>query len=160
MLSTSPSSIPRTFASSQPGTPSPLDNNPTPSLFLRATILLSVWVNPTALGTCYKWNSTAFVFSWLVCFTEYNVFPGGASGQEPACQCWRHKRSRFNPWVGKIPWRARQPTPVFLSRESHGRRSLAGYGLQGHKESDTSESNLAHTYNVFKVHLCCSLCPN
>ena len=26
-----------------------------------------------------------------------------------------HKRRRFHPWVGKIPWRrARQPTPVFL----------------------------------------------
>ena len=24
----------------------------------------------------------------------------------------------FNPWVGKIPWRARQPPPVFLPRES------------------------------------------
>ena len=27
--------------------------------------------------------------------------------------------SRFDPWVGKIPWsRAWQPTPVFLPRES------------------------------------------
>ena len=31
--------------------------------------------------------------------------PGGASGKEPACQCRRHKRRGFNPWVGKIPWR-------------------------------------------------------
>ena len=30
---------------------------------------------------------------------------GGASGKEPACQCRRHKRPRFDPWVGKIPWR-------------------------------------------------------
>ena len=28
---------------------------------------------------------------------------GGASGKEPACPCRRHKRCRFNPWVGKIP---------------------------------------------------------
>ena len=40
----------------------------------------------------------------------------------------RHKRCRFNPWVGKIPWRrAWQPTPVFLPGESHGQRSLARY---------------------------------
>ena len=26
----------------------------------------------------------------------------GASGKEPACQCRRHKRCRFNPWVRKI----------------------------------------------------------
>ena len=38
-------------------------------------------------------------------------FPGGASGKEPACQCRRHKRIGFNPWVGKIPWgRKWQPT--------------------------------------------------
>jgi len=37
-------------------------------------------------------------------------------------------RGRFDPWVGKIPWRrAWQPTPVFLPGESHGQRSLAGY---------------------------------
>ena len=35
---------------------------------------------------------------------------------------------RFDPWVGKIPWkRAWQPSPVFLSEESHGQRSLVGY---------------------------------
>ena len=39
----------------------------------------------------------------------------GTSGKEPACQCRRHKRLRFDPWVRKTPWkRAWQPTPVFL----------------------------------------------
>jgi len=34
---------------------------------------------------------------------------------------------RFNPWVGKVPWRREwQPAPVFLPGESHGQRSLAG----------------------------------
>ena len=47
---------------------------------------------------------------------------------------------RLDPWVGKIPWsRAWQPTPIFLPRESHGQRSLVGYGPWGHKESDTTE---------------------
>ena len=32
-------------------------------------------------------------------------FPGGASAKEFVCQCRRHKRLRFNTWVGKIPWR-------------------------------------------------------
>ena len=32
-------------------------------------------------------------------------FPGGANGKEPACQCRRHQRCRFDPWVRKIPWR-------------------------------------------------------
>ena len=47
------------------------------------------------------------------------LFPGGASGKIPTCQCRRHKRSGFGPWVGKIPQRrAWQPTPVFLPGES------------------------------------------
>ena len=31
------------------------------------------------------------------------------------------------------------PTPIFLPREFHGHRSLAGYSPWGHKESDTTE---------------------
>ena len=39
-----------------------------------------------------------------------------------------------------------QPTPVFLPRESHGQRGLAGYTSPwGHKESDTTEW-LTHTH--------------
>ena len=54
-----------------------------------------------------------------------------ASGKEPACQCKRH---RFDPWVGNIPWRRKQqPTPVFLPREFHGQKSLAGYSPWGAK---------------------------
>ena len=32
-----------------------------------------------------------------------------------------------------------QPTLVFLPGKSHGQRSLVGYSLWGHKESDTTE---------------------
>jgi len=52
----------------------------------------------------------------------------------------RLKRSRFDPWVGKIPWRrAWQHTPVFLPGESHGQRSLAGCSPQGDTEADMTE---------------------
>ena len=72
---------------------------------------------------------------------DYLGFPGGASGKEPASQCRRHKRCRFDPWVGKIPWRrVWQPTPVFLPGGSLGQRSLAGYSPKGRKESDTTET--------------------
>ena len=50
------------------------------------------------------------------------------------------RRLRFDPWVGKIPWRRKwQPTPVFLLGKFHGQRSLAGYSPWGCKESDTTE---------------------
>ena len=59
-------------------------------------------------------------------------------------QCQRH---RFNPWVGKIPWRReRQPTPMFLPNTSHGLRSLVGYSPWGCKESDTTERLTLHTH--------------
>ena len=67
--------------------------------------------------------------------------PGGATGKESTCHCKRCKRHRFDPWVGKIPWRRTwQPTPLFLPGESHGQRSLVGYSLWGHRESDTTEA--------------------
>ena len=44
------------------------------------------------------------------------------------------------PGWGRFPWRrAWQPTPVFLSGECHGQRSLAGYSPWSHKEPDTTE---------------------
>ena len=32
-------------------------------------------------------------------------FPGGLSGKESSCQCRRHRRLGFDPWVWKIHWR-------------------------------------------------------
>ena len=64
----------------------------------------------------------------------------GARGKEPACQCRRHKRGGFEPWLGKITCRRkRQPTPVFLPGEFHGQRSLTGYSPLSHKESERTE---------------------
>ena len=52
-------------------------------------------------------------------------FLGGSDCKESA---WNAGDPRFDPWVGKIPWkRAWQPTAVFLPGKSHGQRSLVGY---------------------------------
>ena len=68
-------------------------------------------------------------------------FPGGASGKEPACQCRRHERHKFDPWDGKIPWRrAWQPTPVLLPRESYGQRSPVSHTPKGLKDLGTTEA--------------------
>ena len=64
-------------------------------------------------------------------------FSGGTSGKESTCQYRRRKICKFDPWVGKIPWRRkRQPTPVFLPGKFHGQRSLTGYSPWSHLESD------------------------
>ena len=55
-------------------------------------------------------------------------------------QCGRCRRRRFDPWVGKIPWRRKwQPTPVFLPGKSHERRRLTGFSPRGRQESDMTE---------------------
>ena len=67
--------------------------------------------------------------------------PWWFSGKEFVCQCRRHRRSGFSPWVGKILWkRAWQPTPVFLPGESHGQRSLVGYSPWGRTKTNTTEA--------------------
>ena len=66
---------------------------------------------------------------------------GGAIGKELTCQCRRHKRHRFNPWVGKIPWRrAGQPTPVFLPGESPWTEEPGRPQSIGRIESDMTEA--------------------
>ena len=64
------------------------------------------------------------------------IFPVGSDIKNlPAC-----RTSRFDPWVGKIPWRRKwESTPVFLPAELHGQRSLVGYSPQGHKQLDRME---------------------
>ena len=70
---------------------------------------------------------------------------GGTTSKASTYQCKRCKRHRFSPWAGKIPWRrARQPTPVFFPRESHGQRSLVGCSPPGRKESDMPEWRTLH----------------
>ena len=63
-------------------------------------------------------------------------------------------RCRFNPWVGKMPWRRTwQPTPVFLLGKSNEQRSLAGYSPRGHK-SQTQFRYLTKTLILSKVSVC------
>ena len=70
-------------------------------------------------------------------------FPGGASGKEPMqVKCDRYG---LDPWLGEILWRrAWQPIPVFLPRESHRQRNLAGCSPWGRK-SQTRLSDYATT---------------
>ena len=79
-----------------------------------------------------------FRLPWdLLVSSSSHRLPWELSSKAPACQC---RRRKFNPWVGKMPWRRKwQPTPVFLPGKSHGQRSLVGDSPWGQKESDTTE---------------------
>ena len=63
-------------------------------------------------------------------------FPKVTVDKESACQCRRHNRHGFSPWVGKIPWSRKGQPGKFLPGKSHGQRSLVGYSPWGHKELD------------------------
>ena len=59
------------------------------------------------------------------------------------------QETRFDPWVGKIPWR-REWLPTQYSFLENPLRTLVVYSLQGRKVSDTTEQ-LTHTVNILSV---------
>ena len=65
--------------------------------------------------------------------------------QPKSCTCMKYLsslscRPGFKPCIRKVPCRREwQPTSVFLSRKSHGQRSLVVSSPGGGKESDTTE---------------------
>ena len=101
------------------------------------------------------WELRESIKSWKIQFRKWSgnflgrkknldgnpiTFPNGACDKESTCQCWRCKRCRFYPWVGRIPWRRKwHPTPAVLNGKFHGQRSLVGYSPWGHRELDTTE---------------------
>ena len=88
------------------------------------------------------WEPLFYSLLVWVCLHQCPLgLPRWLSGKESVCQCRRCRRPRFHPWVRKIPWRRKwQPTLVFLPEKFHGERSLAGYSLETHEESDTTEA--------------------
>ena len=65
-----------------------------------------------------------------------------AQWQRSCLQCRAARRRHgFDPWIRKFPLEeGMAPAPVFLPGESHGQRSLLGYGPWEHKELDTTEA--------------------
>ena len=86
--------------------------------------------SPTVLGVSFR-NRTGRTSEWIG-WSHIHRVPGGSDGKESACNAGD---------LGSVPtWRREwPPTPLFLPGEFHGQRSLEGYSLWGHKESDTTE---------------------
>ena len=113
--------------------------------------------------TCWRWvflprwwdhsSSDNIWFQWLsvfpIVYIEWflriywgseKMLPRWRSSKEFACQCRRHRRCGFSPWVGNIPWNRKcQSISVFLPGQFHWQRGLAGYSPWGRKESDMTE---------------------
>ena len=105
-------------------------------------------------------SETQFLTS-LLCFMFSMVFWGEhlwwLSGKESACQC---RRSKFDPWVQKIPWRRKwQPTPVFLPGKCHGQWSPVGLQSMGSQKSQTWQrlnNNWMNIYTYTEIHRICA----
>ena len=70
--------------------------------------------------------------------------------------CLQCQRPRFDSWVSKIPRRRKwHPTPIFLSGESHGQRSLADYsplGLQRVKHDWATDTCFCLAFDFVMIH--------
>ena len=111
-----------------------LVTNAQQTIFYRTTLnslllyLTFLWVGWAPVGSSWFFFFLTFYFA-----LEYGL-PRWLSGKISACQCRRHRKQGFYPWVQKIPWRRKwQPAPVFLPGNSHGQRSLVGYKSPGCK---------------------------
>ena len=109
---------------------------------------LQVWVNLQVKKKMVLIINTVSTFLFFIVLGQQSYgFPSWLSGEESTCQCRRHKRCKFDPWVGKIPWnREWQLTPVFLPGRFHGQRSLAGCSPQSCRERDMTEHTHMHAY--------------
>ena len=62
--------------------------------------LHSLWTEPATCQLRFKEENRLYL-------SLGGGFLDDAGGREPACQCRRRKRCRFDPWVGKIPWKGK-----------------------------------------------------
>ena len=74
----------------------------------------TVWASGCWHRVCHTWASLvaqrvkhlpALQETWITWPFLCWGFPGGTRGKELTCQCRRHRRCGFDPWVGKIPRR-------------------------------------------------------
>ena len=80
-------------------------------------------------------------------------FPWCLSGKEFICQCKRHRRRRFNPWIGKIPWRREWQPTLVLPGKFHGQRSLVGYSPW--KQRVGYDWMIEHTHAIWESMFMC-----
>ena len=105
---------------------------PQSAVILEPEKIKYVTVSTFFLFICHEvMGPNALIFAWLL---------NSSVGKESVYYGRRHRRFRFDLWVGKISWRVKwQPTLVFLPEKSNGQRSLIGHSSKGHKELDMTE---------------------
>ena len=93
-------------------------------------LALPVW-------TCFYRNS---LFSTTPFIPTERTYSSPATLTNSHINHLQFRRARFDPWVGKIPWRREwQPTPVFLPGESPWTEEPGGLQSVGLQRADTTE---------------------
>ena len=114
-------------------------------------------------GHLLKIRTVAFPKSrWWAKVNPLGVYRNFLTVEGSRSSVWKHRPWNQNTLVAQTiknspsiketlgSWRGEwQPTPVFLPREFHGQRSLAGYSPWGRKESDMNEWQ--HFHFLFPV---------
>ena len=59
-------------------------------------------ISPALAGGFFTTSATQEAINGNTYYVAPPDFPGGASGEEPTCQCRRCKRCGFEPWVRNI----------------------------------------------------------
>ena len=115
-------------------------------------LLYSTWSS----AQCYvaAWMGAEFGGEWIHVYAWLGFPSGSAVKNLPAVQ--GTQESGFSHLIGKIPWRrAYQSMPLFLHVESHGWRSLAGYGPLGLQSRTQLKQLSMHACVCMAESLCC-----
>ena len=78
-------------------------------------------------------------------------FPGGSVVENPPANEGDTGYAGFSPWVGKMPWRRKWPTPVLVPGKSHGQMSLRATvhgGGEGVRDNLATETNNIHSIDI------------
>ena len=67
--------------------------------------LLSIFTQEVILKIISSFKVVAVISHRTNSVKLYSIQDRQQSGKESTCQCKRHRRCEFDPWVGKIPWR-------------------------------------------------------
>ena len=101
-------------------------------------------------NSCYLFSSAYFRFNFLFFFKFLIVETEtiGASDKESACQCSRHKRHGFNPWVRKIHWKKKFQTAQYYCLENSMERGPWQATVHWATNSQTQLSMLLFLSNI------------
>ena len=83
-------------------------------------------------------------------------FPGGTRYKEPTCQCRRHKRHRFDPWLGRFPGGEHGNPHQFLAWRIPWTEKPGGLQSIGSQRVRYEWSNLKQHTALFKLPSICA----